>query len=89
VHVALRSGGGRFSFSVQDHGPGIAEADRKLLFKSFQKLSARPTAGEKSTGLGLAIVKKIVDAHQGTIEVESPEGGGTRFLVTVPLTPAG
>jgi signal transduction histidine kinase len=87
IHIALRSSGGTFSFSVQDQGPGIAEADRKLLFRSFQKLSARPTGGEKSTGLGLAIVKKIVDSHGGTIDVESPAEGGTRFLVTVPLTP--
>ena len=87
VRVALQSSNGSFAFSVQDQGPGIPEADRKLLFRSFQKLSARPTGGEKSTGLGLAIVKKIVDAHGGTIDVESGSGGGTRFTVTAPLTP--
>ena len=73
---------------MQDQGPGIPEAERKLLFRSFQKLSARPTGGEKSTGLGLAIVKRIVDAHGGTIDVESRAAGGTRFAVTVPLVPA-
>ena len=85
VHVVLRGQGPGFVFSVQDEGPGIGEEDRKLLFKSFQKLSARPTGGEKSTGLGLAIVKKIIDAHGGTIEVDSAPGRGTRFLVTMPL----
>jgi len=88
VQVALRSGDGGFSFSVQDQGPGISEDERKLLFRSFQKLSARPTGGEKSTGLGLAIVKKIVDAHGGSIDVESAPGRGTRFTVTAPLAPA-
>jgi signal transduction histidine kinase len=88
VRVALQSENGSFAFSVQDQGPGIPEADRKLLFRSFQKLSARPTGGEKSTGLGLAIVKKIVDAHGGTIDVESGSGGGTRFTVTAPSAPA-
>ena len=89
VRVALQSSNGNIAFSVQDQGPGIPEADRKLLFRSFQKLSARPTGGEKSTGLGLAIVKKIVDAHGGTIDVESGSGGGTRFVVTTPSTPPG
>jgi len=89
IKVALRSGDGNFAFSVHDQGPGIPEADRKLLFRSFQKLTARPTGGEKSTGLGLAIVKKIVDAHGGTIDVESAPGGGTRFTVTTPSAPAG
>src|SRR6185436_4171694 len=88
VRVRLHSQDGRLAFSVEDQGPGIAEEDRKLLFRSFQKLSARPTGGEKSTGLGLAIVKRIVDAHGGTIEVESSAGGGARFIVTVPIAPA-
>jgi signal transduction histidine kinase len=84
VDVALRPNGGGFTFGVQDQGPGIPEHDKKLLFRSFQKLSARPTGGEKSTGLGLAIVKKIIDAHGGEIEVDDAEGGGTRFTVTMP-----
>jgi signal transduction histidine kinase len=81
--------GDRFTFSVQDQGPGIPAAERGLLFRSFQKLSARPTAGEKSTGLGLAIVKKIVDAHGGSIAVDDAPGGGTRFTVTTPVAVAG
>jgi len=89
VRVALRSTDGSIAFSVQDQGPGIPEADRKLLFRSFRKLSARPTGGEKSTGLGLAIVKKIVDAHGGSIDVASAPGGGARFTVTTPSTAAG
>ena len=89
VQISVRSGAGSFTFSVQDQGPGIPEADRKLLFRSFQKLSARPTGGEKSTGLGLAIVKRIIDAHGGRIDVESGPAGGTRFAVTMPLAPGG
>jgi signal transduction histidine kinase len=88
VDVTLRSDGG-LTLGVQDQGPGIPEQDRNLMFRSFQKLSARPTAGEKSTGLGLAIVKKIVDAHGGQIDVADAPGGGARFTVTVPSTIAG
>jgi signal transduction histidine kinase len=89
VRVAVRVERGHFTFSVQDQGPGIPEADRKLLFRSFQRLSAQPTGGEKSTGLGLAIVKKIVDAHGGTIAVDDAPGGGTRFTVTIPVAATG
>jgi len=89
VAIALRFGDNGFTLGVQDQGPGIPEQDRKLLFRSFQKLSARPTGGEKSTGLGLAIVKKIVDAHDGQIEVDGAPGGGTRFTVTMPSAPQG
>jgi signal transduction histidine kinase len=85
VDVSLRFSGTGFTFAVQDHGPGISDADKKLLFRTFQKLSARPTAGEHSTGLGLAIVKKIVDAHGGRIEVDDTPGGGTQFTVTMPF----
>ena len=85
MEVLLRCAGGNFTFSVQDEGPGIPEAERELLFRSFQKLSTRPTGGEKSTGLGLAIAKRIVDAHGGRIDVESGPSGGTRFTVTGPL----
>ena len=49
--------------SVTDHGPGLTPEDQTRLFGEFQKLSAQPTAGEKSTGLGLSIAKKIVEAH--------------------------
>jgi signal transduction histidine kinase len=86
VQVGLRQEAGGFAFSVKDQGPGIGAEDQKLLFRSFQKLSARPTGGEKSTGLGLAIVKRIVDAHGGRIDVDSTLGAGTRFTVTVPTT---
>jgi signal transduction histidine kinase len=84
VAVSLNSTPREFTLNVEDQGPGISEDDRKLLFRSFQKLSARPTGGEKSTGLGLAIVKKIIDAHGGRIEVERAPAGGTRFSVTMP-----
>ncbi len=73
--------------SVRDQGPGLAEQDRAKLFKDFSRLSARPTGGERSTGLGLAITKRIVDAHGGTIGVDSVPGEGATFWVRLPHTP--
>ena len=69
---------------VKDNGQGIPKSEISRLYKEFSKLSPRPTAGERSTGLGLAITKKLIDAHGGSIEVESEEGKGTTFTVTLP-----
>lgn len=51
----------------------------------FEKLSARPTAGEKSTGIGPAIVKRIVDAHGGQNGVQIKKGDGARFTLSLPV----
>jgi signal transduction histidine kinase len=72
--------------SVKDEGPGISEEDQAKLFQNFQTLSARPTAGEISTGLGLAICKKYVEAMNGKIYCQSELGGGTEFIVELPLS---
>ncbi|MEO7411818.1 MAG: hybrid sensor histidine kinase/response regulator [Opitutaceae bacterium] len=73
-------------FSVKDQGPGIPESERHKLFKDFGRLSAQPTAGEKSTGLGLAICRKIVEAHHGSIVAENLPARGCEFRVTLPLS---
>jgi signal transduction histidine kinase/ligand-binding sensor domain-containing protein len=66
---------------VKDEGQGINEEDQKKLFGKFQKLSARPTAGEESTGLGLSIAKKYIEAMHGSIGCESQLGNGATFYV--------
>ncbi|MBF0452717.1 MAG: response regulator [Candidatus Magnetomorum sp.] len=69
---------------IQDQGPGISQEDQEKLFGEFQRLSARPTGGEKSVGLGLAIVKKIITAHKGRLEVKSELDKGSRFSFALP-----
>ncbi len=71
---------------VADQGPGFTQQDMKKLFGKFQRLSAKPTAGEPSTGLGLSIVKKYVDLLNGTIECESEMGKGAVFTICLPAT---
>ena len=68
-------------FTVSDEGPGFSEEDKKKLFNRFQKLSAKPTAGESSIGLGLSIVKKYVQDLRGKVWVESELGKGSTFFV--------
>ena len=72
---------GEIRVSFIDQGPGISEEDMKMLFHKFQRLSASPTAGEKSTGLGLSIVKKYVDTMGGRVWCESTPGKGANFTV--------
>ncbi len=71
--------------SVRDEGQGLTEEDMKKLFGKFQRLSARPTAGESSTGLGLAIVKQLVELHGGKVWAESEgKNKGSIFCVKLP-----
>jgi signal transduction histidine kinase len=75
---------GSVSFSVSDQGQGFTHEDQKKIYGKFQKLSARPTAGEASNGLGLATVNLLVQHLQGTISLQSQPGKGSTFTVTLP-----
>jgi signal transduction histidine kinase/CheY-like chemotaxis protein len=77
---------GGIMMEVRDQGAGLSPEDISRLFGRFQRLSAKPTAGESSTGLGLSIVKRIVDLHGGQITVESAgPGKGATFKMTLPV----
>ena len=86
VTVAAGSHDGHAVFAVTDTGPGISPADQAHLFDPFFRTRAAQTQGIKGTGLGLTITKAIVDAHHGSIEVESSPGTGTTFQIELPLT---
>ncbi|NVN88509.1 MAG: DUF3369 domain-containing protein [Rhodopseudomonas sp.] len=74
---------------VTDQGAGLSPEDLGRLFGRFQRLSAKPTAGESSTGLGLSIVKKIVDMHGGNVSADSPgPGDGATFTIILPTASA-
>jgi PAS domain S-box-containing protein len=65
---------------VSDDGPGVAQDLMDRIFSPF--FTTKP----QGSGLGLAIVRKIVDAHDGRIDVSARPGGGTRFRVTLPVS---
>jgi len=68
---------------VTDSGIGIPVADRQQIFERFYRVRGKNAAS--GAGLGLAITKTIVDAHGGTISLESELGAGTSFRVSLPL----
>lgn len=69
------------TIAVQDFGPGIAPEERSKLFKRFQRLQNKPTAGESTSGLGLYITKTIADKLNADIVVESEKGEGSTFSI--------
>jgi signal transduction histidine kinase len=70
---------------VTDEGAGLSPEDLGRLFGRFQRLSAKPTAGESSTGLGLSIVKRIIDMHGGKVIADSAgPGQGSTFAIVLP-----
>lgn len=71
---------------VDDHGEGIAEDEVERIFERYYRVS--DTARVGGTGLGLSIVKAAVEAHHGTIRVESQLGVGSSFIVNLPASPA-
>lgn len=75
------------TISVQDQGLGIMEHELQYLFDLFssKKISTTPTGDESKTGLGLAICRKVVDAHNGKIEVQSKVGEGSTFTIILPV----
>jgi two-component system sensor histidine kinase BaeS len=85
VDVAARAdGAGRLAVVVADDGPGIPAEDLPRVFDRLYTVRAAPGRAV-GTGLGLAIVRQLAAAMGGTAIAERGDGGGTRFVVTVPL----
>lgn len=74
---------GRMRLVVDDTGTGVAPDQREAIFRPFH------TTKEGGTGLGLSVVAKIVSGCGGHVHVEDAPGGGARFIVDIPLAPAG
>lgn len=83
VSIKVSEEGSVIKIAVQDHGPGITETQRNLIFERFHQV---PASGKEKegTGLGLAICKAIVEAHGGTIGVDSTVGEGSTFWFKLP-----
>ncbi|MFQ5473263.1 MAG: ATP-binding protein [Dehalococcoidia bacterium] len=82
VEVGCREGGDADTFFVRDNGIGIDEQYHDKVFQIFQRLNRQEEF--EGTGAGLTICKKVVEAHGGQIRVDSREGEGSTFSVTIP-----
>jgi signal transduction histidine kinase len=84
VTVSTRRDRGQAVLEVADRGPGVPLALRGRIFERFTRGGGDSTTGGGS-GLGLAIVRAVAEAHGGRVELLDAEGGGARFVVTLPL----
>ena len=83
VEVSARPDHDGIMVQVRDHGIGIPADSFDRIFQIFQRLHARDQY--EGTGIGLAVVRRIVERHGGRVWVESQQGVGSVFHVTLPL----
>jgi len=89
VHLTLtaRKEGDNVLFTVADNGPGIPKEYHEVIFRKFETVKTPNIPRVRSSGLGLAFCKLVVDAHHGRIWVQSTEGEGSAFHISIPPTP--
>lgn len=86
VRLAAEEKNGSVILSVIDQGRGIPKDLLGSLFQAFKQVSSADGKRGKGTGLGLVVCKRIVEEHGGQVGVESEEGKGSRFWLSIPLT---
>ncbi len=87
VTLAITGDGDKWRITVSDTGIGIPEKAQSRIFERFYRVDRARSRNTGGTGLGLAIVKHIVEAHKGSIFLESKVNEGTVFTIELPLTP--
>lgn len=84
VELRVSRANGTVAIAVRDQGIGIPASERTAIFQKFVRGAASMSGGIRGTGLGLAMVRHIVEAHHGTIELQSVEGRGSTFTIVLP-----
>lgn len=85
IEVTVRQAGDNAELFVRDTGQGIPESELPNVFQRFYRVEGAHGRTHEGTGIGLALVSELVKLHGGAIRVESIEGAGTTFVVTLPL----
>ena len=87
LSIRAKTVGTNLSIEIADRGVGIPRAEQPKIFEKFYRVGNGLVHDVKGSGLGLSLVKHIVEAHHGTICVESDVGKGSRFTIVLPLAP--
>ncbi len=85
IRVEVRKNASVAQVSILDEGVGIPKKEQDKIFEKFYRSSTAKTKETRGVGLGLTLVKNIVEAHRGSIEVQSEEGQGSTFTLKIPL----
>jgi signal transduction histidine kinase len=83
VNISCKSSKDKVTIEVTDTGPGIPVRERERIFDLFYRLGSELRRDTQGVGIGLSIVRHVVQAHNGTIEVDSTPGKGARFIITI------
>ena len=87
VRFTIAADADSITFTVKDSGIGIPEDELPNIFEAFQRSTRAKAMGIEGTGLGLPISRHLVEAHGGTLTVETEIGSGSTFTVRLPLVP--
>lgn len=85
--ITTEKRGANLCIEIADRGIGIPRAEQAKIFEKFYRVGNGLVHDVKGSGLGLSLVKHIIEAHRGTITVESEVGRGSRFTILLPLAP--
>jgi len=85
LRLDVRRDGDRVLISVTDRGIGVAKGEQKKIFEKFYRAENSLVHDTKGSGLGLALVQHIMQAHGGTVDVESAPGKGSTFTLVLPI----
>jgi signal transduction histidine kinase len=87
IGVHLFRDNGSVKLEVEDHGIGIPTQEQNKIFEKFYRVGDPLVHNTKGSGLGLSLVRHIVQAHGGEVIVDSAPGRGSKFIITLPVTP--
>ncbi|MCZ0754969.1 sensor histidine kinase [Anoxybacillus sp. J5B_2022] len=86
INITIKHEQKNVKIEISDTGIGIPSEHQKFIFERFYRVDQSRSRNQQGNGIGLSIAKWIVDAHGGTIHVQSEEGKGSRFIITLPQT---
>jgi signal transduction histidine kinase len=89
IEVEVKAEGEQVRISVTDHGIGIPKAEQAKIFEKFFRGEDSLVHETKGSGLGLSLVRHIVEAHGGSVEVDSAPGRGSTFTLVLPVARGG
>jgi signal transduction histidine kinase len=84
INIGLEKSGTNTLLTVKDNGIGIAKKEQKVIFDKFYRVQKGNIHTTKGLGLGLFYVKQLVKAYHGNISVNSDEGNGAEFIISLP-----
>jgi len=85
IDIELQKTSNEVLITVADHGEGIPESELPFLFEPFYRVDKSRSKKTGGFGLGLSICKQIIEAHKGSIQIQSAQNQGTKVMISIPF----